>query len=285
MEFNSLTKTQFETICYNKNPCVIRQGGKDWNLFKKWSLEYLHERIGDSPVSLCHSKKSYYNFNDTSANGVVFVPMIFSDAAAIICDDTSSGEFYLQQTPIHKYFPELLDDLDQPSWIEKKFLNVVNLWFGSDGCVSPLHFDLVQNFLIQISGTKKFTLISPQYSDKLYANKEAKFPNISRVDLRNVDYDKYPLLVEVDMLEITIEPGDILYLPAFWWHQVSSAGTNMAVNYWWEYDEALDESSFAKDDDAENSLQGWWKSSVANSGIVTEKPKNSQKFKGLKKLK
>ena len=37
----------------------------------------------------------------------------------------------------------------------------------------------------------------------------------------------------VKALEVVLEPGDCLYLPQCWWHQVSSgAGDNVSLNFW-----------------------------------------------------
>src|SRR5262249_33725118 len=33
---------------------------------------------------------------------------------------------------------------------------------------------------------------------------------------------------------IELHPGEMLFLPAFWWHDVVSIGENVAVNFWWQ---------------------------------------------------
>jgi hypothetical protein len=34
---------------------------------------------------------------------------------------------------------------------------------------------------------------------------------------------------------VKLKPGDILYLPAYWWHHVrSSKNRNLAVNFWYD---------------------------------------------------
>jgi hypothetical protein len=36
-------------------------------------------------------------------------------------------------------------------------------------------------------------------------------------------------------LTVELEPGDALYLPKLWWHQVEATEpVNMLVNYWWD---------------------------------------------------
>jgi hypothetical protein len=48
---------------------------------------------------------------------------------------------------------------------------------------------------------------------------------------------KYPLFAEVreKALVAELRPGDALYLPKLWWHQVESLSPfNGLVNYWWD---------------------------------------------------
>jgi len=46
--------------------------------------------------------------------------------------------------------------------------------------------------------------------------------------------DKFPLFQEAPFVDVTVRRGDILYLPAFWWHDVrGGSGRNVTVNYWY----------------------------------------------------
>ena len=51
------------------------------------------------------------------------------------------------------------------------------------------------------------------------------------------DDERFPLFREVrdQALGVELRPGDALYLPKLWWHQVESdAPFNGLVNYWWD---------------------------------------------------
>ena len=51
------------------------------------------------------------------------------------------------------------------------------------------------------------------------------------------DPERYPRFEAVRHLAVEAElsPGDALYLPKLWWHQVQSfAPVNAMVNYWWD---------------------------------------------------
>lgn len=59
-------------------------------------------------------------------------------------------------------------------------------------------------------------------------------------DLFSVDYKKYSSLANPDMqyYQLTMHPGDCLFLPALWIHQVRSIHRNIAVNYWLDHQRA-----------------------------------------------
>ncbi|CAN0015773.1 unnamed protein product, partial [Hapterophycus canaliculatus] len=46
------------------------------------------------------------------------------------------------------------------------------------------------------------------------------------------DLEKYPLFRYASPVKCRVGPGDILYLPALWYHRVSQKGITVAVNYW-----------------------------------------------------
>ena len=117
----------------------------------------------------------------------------------------------------------------------KKILET-NLWIGGK-TVSPLHFDIAENLYLQIQGCKKFLLIPPGLKG-LYA--ESPFSGTGHVskiidDIESSDLlEKFPKFKDVPKpLVVNLKPGEMLYIPCAWWHQVHSIDDiNVAINYW-----------------------------------------------------
>ena len=58
------------------------------------------------------------------------------------------------------------------------------------------------------------------------------------IDPLRPDYNKYPRYRHVNRLVVTLQPGDVLYLPSLWFHHVQQSDDTIAVNFWYdmEYD-------------------------------------------------
>jgi hypothetical protein len=59
----------------------------------------------------------------------------------------------------------------------------------------------------------------------------------SMVDLRNPDFALYPRFREALAAARTVElePGDALYIPALWWHNIEALSPfNILINHWWD---------------------------------------------------
>lgn len=58
------------------------------------------------------------------------------------------------------------------------------------------------------------------------------------IDPLDPDYKKYPEYRAAHPLQVTLYPGDVLYLPSLWFHHVQQGNDTIAVNFWYdmEYD-------------------------------------------------
>lgn len=56
------------------------------------------------------------------------------------------------------------------------------------------------------------------------------------VDPLNIDTHTFPLARHLKPLECVVEAGEILYLPAMWYHRATQLGPTISVNYWHDMD-------------------------------------------------
>ena len=120
------------------------------------------------------------------------------------------------------------------------------------GARSTLHFDHNDNLFLQISGRKRFKLFAPTEGGNLYA-----YPVFHSLDRRAqvklpLRYDAehlkaYPRLADAEGVEVVVGPGEMLFLPAYYWHEVlteppseeedeSGDILTVSINFWFEID-------------------------------------------------
>jgi hypothetical protein len=116
---------------------------------------------------------------------------------------------------------------------------MTSLWIGNQSRVAA-HFDFPRNIAGCVIGQRRFTLFPPDQVANLYVGPWDLTPAgqpISMVDFENPDYDRFPRFAEAEANAVVTElaPGDVIYIPNMWWHQVESLSSiNGLVNFWWQ---------------------------------------------------
>jgi hypothetical protein len=105
-------------------------------------------------------------------------------------------------------------------------------WLGPAGTVTPLHCDYDDNIFAQIWGTKRIFLSPPHHDEFLYVNEANPILFGSPFNPEAPDFEKFPLARQASMVECIVNPGDLLYVPAGWYHQVRSLTFSLSANRW-----------------------------------------------------
>uniref|UniRef100_UPI00358F8F23 hypoxia-inducible factor 1-alpha inhibitor isoform X2 n=2 Tax=Myxine glutinosa TaxID=7769 RepID=UPI00358F8F23 len=112
------------------------------------------------------------------------------------------------------------------------------LLIGMEGNVTPCHYDEQQNFFAQVKGRKRCILFPPEQFDCLYPYPiHHPCDRQSQVDFDDPDYDNFPEFRKVSGYETVVGPGDVLYIPMYWWHHIESmmhGGITFSVNFWYK---------------------------------------------------
>lgn len=105
-------------------------------------------------------------------------------------------------------------------------------WLGPAGTVTPLHCDYDDNVFVQIWGSKRIFLAPPHHDTYLYVREANALLFGSPFDPETPDYERYPLARQAALVECVVEQGDMLYVPAGWYHQVRSLSFSLSSNRW-----------------------------------------------------
>ena len=84
---------------------------------------------------------------------------------------------------------------------------------------------------MQVTGCKRVVLFSPREANNLYLDGDK-----SRVlDIDRPNLSTFPRFAQVTRHECLLEAGDVLFIPALWFHNVVSLDFSVAVNVFWRY--------------------------------------------------
>jgi hypothetical protein len=180
----------------------------------------------------------------------------FSELCATLqqeAEQESCGRHYLAG-------PDLLlhQDAHVASWarLQKEAVPVapervqeVGLWCGRDGQHSQMHFDVAHNLLHVVAGRKSVVLGNPRDYRKMYTYTSAdldlgdcalrRMYRFSRCNVRQPDYEQFPLLQQCQLQLAELNAGDTLLIPLAFFHDVLSEGSansvlSIAINVFWK---------------------------------------------------
>jgi hypothetical protein len=226
-----------QKIFPSRKPVIITGKITDWKAYSSWSVDYLKNVVGHKEINVNFSKNKIFNFDSEIDFTVPSKKMKFTDFTDWILEEKTTDEYYyLQQSPIKDTFPELVSDIEVPDYIDKKLFIIANLWIGAGGNVSQLHYDMSENLLSQVRGRKRILLFAPKETSLLYPfPAHSKIPHMSQLNIDQLDTNKFPKFQKAKYIECVVEPGEMLFIPAFWWHQVYSLDQlNISINFWWK---------------------------------------------------
>ena len=157
------------------------------------------------------------------------------DVLLKLADNPEPPALYVGSTEIDGFLPPFRAANDLPLGARDP---LVSIWLGNRTTIAA-HYDLPDNIACVVAGRRRFTLFPPEQLPNLYVGPLDLTPAgqpISLVDIANPDLARYPRFAQA--LEhaqvVELEPGDAVFIPSMWWHQVESLEPfNVLVNYWW----------------------------------------------------
>jgi lysine-specific demethylase 8 len=200
-------------------PVVIVGGAQDWR--GRWTPGSLKARFGAHRVWVESGEENPQLRRRVEISMTELIDSVLA----------GSLEYRLRGLDFLSFIPEL-----QQEFLENRFFPQFfdgpavsqNLWISPQGNQSSFHHDAnVDNLNVQIHGRKLFVLASPASYRKLYPQSFGYSP--VRVFEPNPEYARF---AQARLRQAVLEPGDILFIPQYWWHWVRALEPSVNVNVW-----------------------------------------------------
>ncbi|GAA0551109.1 hypothetical protein FHS83_001324 [Rhizomicrobium palustre] len=222
--------------------------------------------VADWPIvrAATTSSKGLYEYlraHDSGRATTIFVAEPSINGAFFYRDDMSGLNFERRSQPLQMvaanlvalsesenppalYAPAAVASETTPSFTKENPLPLVapdveaRLWLGN-AITAPTHYDMEDGIACVVAGRRRFTFFPPDQLPNLYIGPLDMAPGglpTSLVKASDPDFARFPRYREA--LKVAqaaeLEPGDAIFIPNMWWHNVESLDrVNLLVNYWW----------------------------------------------------
>ena len=211
-------------------PVVMEGRAKNWKCVKQWSLDWLSENYSKDEVAIFDPLNAKNDSIDYSVEKTTLKDVIES----IKLGDTNK---YSRFNRILYDHPELIDDFDW-KWLYNMRNKISSgktfqVFIGGKGSKTTLHCATENNLFTQVFGEKHWYLYPPK-NDFFLNPPITKSPYFySNFNPEKPDYNKFPAARFLTTFECVLRPGDILFNPPLWWHQVKNLNHSIGVGFRW----------------------------------------------------
>ena len=211
----NVSKDRLEEICNLKQPVLFDYSNE--NLLETVNIGKMEELYGAFDVN-------FRNISEKDDKSEIYLPILLSEVVKLFQNKLNNkiiienNSEFLKETGLLKIF-RYNDSFLRPPLVSNCNYDLLS---GSINCTTPLRYNLdFRNFYFVTSGSITIKLIPPRNSKYLYQeNDYENFEFISHINPWDVQ-DKYKSdFNKVKTLDITLNKGNILFIPAYWWYSI-----------------------------------------------------------------
>jgi hypothetical protein len=212
-----------------RRPVILTGLMEDWPA-RRWSLDYLRSRFGERQVTAVRTAGGQVVHG--AREGIPYDTIKFGDYLDMLEGEAPPTHYMV--FPVSEVLPELMREFVLPDYCRDAPWFRARFWLSAANTSSPLHRDPPDNLFAQILGRKRFVLLAPGETENLYPYRIwSGLPDFARADAERPDYARFPRLRRARPVTCEVGAGEVLYLPRYWWHQVTSVERSASVNLWW----------------------------------------------------
>ena len=225
-----LSRDAFHEQFYFQNRPVIVTGMFDMSPARRlWNFDYFRARCGQAEVEVQFGRDAdaNYEINQPALKRV----MRFGDYVDLVEGAGVTNDFYMTANNASRNRAALAALwTDAPSvdeYLDRASSDTGYFWFGPAGTKTPFHHDLTNNLMAQVIGRKRVLLVPFTDTAHMYNHLHC----YSQVDGGAIDVTRFPSFEQARMVECTLAPGELLFVPIGWWHYVEALDASVTMTY------------------------------------------------------
>ena len=214
-------------------PVILQGEMADWPALERWTPDYLRATVGEAVVDYQGGRAANPLFemekdaHRRSASFGAYMDEIArvgegNDAYITAYNSARNRAALAPLTADMRFIDRFLSrDHEAPDGM---------MWIGPAGTLTALHHDLTNNFIAQVRGRKRLKILPPSETAKL-RNHRHVFSEITDLEDPALDFSLHPDLAGARVYDVVLEPGEILFMPFAWWHQVRALDFSVTITF------------------------------------------------------
>jgi Cupin-like domain len=233
-----LSSKDIKECMRTSTPTIATDMLRSWKASTLWSFDFFKQRYGSDVVTL----------SDGRFRALTQLPLAQCIDLILRMDLRDTYKYcgatpYIQDWVVLDIHPELYGDIEVPEWFDnwerpfkKTFLpgspyHDIVVLAGPAGATTYIHRDRHRThaWLAQIVGRKRWTIFPPDQFSLVY-NKDFESGAPPFVNISNPDLENFPGFKDASPIEFVLEPGELVFMPSGWLHQVTSLDPALSVS-------------------------------------------------------
>lgn len=208
---------------YANTPLIVRGYLKQWPKPPVFDFQDLRNRFADVEIEVVQGREKLVR--PDLQFGDLRTKMNFADYIDLVLTAEGDGTYLVARNRVFEETPmgRLVQEIEPPTDLfgcESHKSRGISLWLGPKGTHTKLHHDATNNFFCQVLGKKRISLIPPAatfIADAATGYYAAHATN----EVRQID--------STLVYDVELEPGDGLFIPVGWWHEVWSLSPSLSL--------------------------------------------------------
>ena len=207
-----------QRLRHRAEPSVFKGLAAHWPAVQHWRFGKLARLAPDMQIKLVAGNRE--------RGHTCFIESTLGSYLASLEESHEQGNqadqaLYLKEFDLLDTIPALRQDLRHADLFVPGSTFSLQSWIGPAHARTGLHYDYLDNLAVQIVGRKRFYLVRAGTVERMHAvaSKYDSWARLASCTAQELAANANAN-AEGDFFVVDLEPGDVLHVPAGWWHEV-----------------------------------------------------------------